>query len=94
LQLTTKKYHNPFNPPIFPPLFTKHLQPAIIQSIKQIPNHPPIQIHINTKHEIPHTIYPTVILHIIPKHTNLILLHQNPKIIEPFKHLTPNTNHY
>ena len=28
------------------------------------------------------------------KHSNLILVDENRKIIEGFKHLTPNTNHY
>ena len=36
----------------------------------------------------------TIILEIMGKHSNLILVDENRKIIEGFKHLTPNTNQY
>ncbi|WP_186308280.1 NFACT family protein, partial [Staphylococcus epidermidis] len=91
---TSLPSHFPFTPPIFPTLFPKHLHPHFIKPIPHLPNHTPIHIHIQTKHQIAHTIYTTIIFQIIPKHTNLILLHHQPKIIQRFKHLTPNTNHY
>ncbi|MEN0324226.1 NFACT family protein [Staphylococcus aureus] len=94
LQLTTKKYDNPFNPPMFARVFRKHLEGGIIESIKQIGNDRRIEIDIKSKDEIGDTIYRTVILEIMGKHSNLILVDENRKIIEGFKHLTPNTNHY
>ncbi|PTG87705.1 hypothetical protein BU645_11910, partial [Staphylococcus chromogenes] len=36
----------------------------------------------------------TMILEIMCKHSNLVLVDENRKIIEGFKHLTPNTNQY
>lgn len=75
-------------------VFRKHLEGGIIESIKQIGNDRRIEIDIKSKDEIGDTIYRTVILEIMGKHSNLILVDENRKIIEGFKHLTPNTNHY
>ncbi|MGT0198036.1 NFACT family protein [Staphylococcus aureus] len=80
-------------PPSFA-CFEKHLEGGIIESIKQIGNDRRIEIDIKSKDEIGDTIYRTVILEIMGKRSNLILVDENRKIIEGFKHLTPNTNHY
>ncbi len=93
LQLTTKKYDNPLIHHVAC-VFRKHLEGGIIESIKQIGNDRRIEIDIKSKDEIGDTIYRTVILEIMGKHSNLILVDENRKIIGGFKHLTPNTNHY
>lgn len=94
LQLTNKKYDNPFNPPMFARVFRKHLEGGIIEDIRQIGNDRRIEIDIKSKDEIGDTTYLTIILEIMGKHSNLILVDNNYKIIEGFKHLTPNTNQY
>ncbi|MBO1199291.1 NFACT family protein [Staphylococcus simiae] len=94
LQLTNKKYDNPFNPPMFARVFRKHLEGGIIEDIRQIGNDRRVEIDIKSKDEIGDTTYRTVILEIMGKHSNLILVDENHKIIEGFKHLTPNTNLY
>ncbi|NHM92532.1 MULTISPECIES: NFACT family protein [Staphylococcus] len=94
IHLTEKKYNNPFEPPMFARVFRKHLEGGIIQSIRQIGNDRRIEIDIMSKDEIGDTIYRTVILEIMGKHSNLILVNEERKIIEGFKHLTPNTNQY
>ena len=94
LHLTNKKYDNPFNPPMFARVFRKHLEGGIVKSIRQIGNDRRVEIDIESKDEIGDTIYRTVILEIMGKHSNLILVDNQYKIIEGFKHLTPNTNQY
>lgn len=94
IHLTEKKYNNPFEPPMFARVFRKHLEGGIIQSIRQIGNDRRIEIDVMSKDEIGDTIYRTVILEIMGKHSNLILVNEKRKIIEGFKHLTPNTNLY
>ncbi|KYH14721.1 Rqc2 family fibronectin-binding protein [Staphylococcus kloosii] len=94
LQLTNKKYDNPFDPPMFTRVFRKHLEGGFIKEIKQIGNDRRIEIDVESKDEIGDTIYRTVILEIMGKHSNLILVDDKRKIIEGFKHLTPNTNQY
>ncbi|MBI5974554.1 Rqc2 family fibronectin-binding protein [Staphylococcus canis] len=94
MHLTEKKYDNPFEPPMFARVFRKHLEGGIIQAIRQIDNDRRIEIDVESKDEIGDTIYRTVILEIMGKHSNLILVNDQYKIIEGFKHLTPNTNQY
>ncbi|MCG3411836.1 NFACT family protein [Staphylococcus massiliensis] len=94
IHITEKKYDNPFDPPMFARVFRKHLEGGIIRAVRQIDNDRRIEIDIKSKDEIGDTIYRTVILEIMGKHSNLILVNDERKIIEGFKHLTPNTNQY
>lgn len=94
IHLTTKKYDNPFEPPMFARVFRKHLEGGIIRAIRQIDNDRRVEIDVESKDEIGDTIHRTVILEIMGKHSNLILVNEEYKIIEGFKHLTPNTNQY
>lgn len=94
LQLTNKKYDNPFDPPMFARVFRKHLEGGFIENIRQIGNDRRVEIDVQSKDEIGDTMHRTIILEIMGKHSNLILVDENRKIIEGFKHLTPNTNQY
>ncbi|MGW9815315.1 Rqc2 family fibronectin-binding protein [Staphylococcus cohnii] len=94
MHLTDKKYDNPFEPPMFARVFRKHLEGGFIKAIRQIGNDRRVEIDIHSKDEIGDTTYRTVILEIMGKHSNLILVDDQRKIIEGFKHLTPNTNQY
>ena len=65
-----------------------------LKAIRQIGNDRRVEIDIHSKDEIGDTTYRTVILEIMGKHSNLMLVDDQRKIIEGFKHLTPNTNQY
>ncbi|SCT73949.1 fibrinogen binding protein [Staphylococcus xylosus] len=94
MHLTNKKYDNPFDPPMFARVFRKHIEGGIVKAVRQIGNDRRVEIDVQSKDEIGDTIYRTIILEIMGKHSNLILVDDNCKIIEGFKHLTPNTNQY
>ncbi|MGW7977462.1 fibronectin-binding domain-containing protein [Staphylococcus xylosus] len=94
MHLTNKKYDNPFDPPMFARVFRKHIEGGIVKAVRQIGNDRRVEIDVQSKDEIGDTIYRTIILEIMGKHSNLILVDDNRKIIEGFKHLTPNTNQY
>lgn len=94
IHLTTKKYDNPFEPPMFARVFRKHLEGGRILAISQIGNDRRIEMDVESKDEIGDTIHRTVILEIMGKHSNLILVNEERKILEGFKHLTPNTNQF
>ena len=79
---------------MFARVFRKHLEGGIIKAIRQIGNDRRVEIDVQSKDEIGDTMYRTIILEIMGKHSNLILVDENRKIIEGFKHLTPNTNQY
>ena len=63
-------------------VFRKHLEGGIVKSIRQIGNDGRVEIDIESKDEIGDTIYRTVILEIMGKHSNLILVDDRYKIIE------------
>lgn len=94
IHLTTKKYDNPFEPPMFARVFRKHLEGGRILAVRQIGNDRRIEMDVESKDEIGDTIHRTVILEIMGKHSNLILVNEERKILEGFKHLTPNTNQF
>ena len=94
MHLTNKKYDNPFDPPKFARVFRKHIEGGIVKAVRQIGNDRRVEIDVQSKDEIGDTIYRTIILEIMGKHSNLILVDDQRKIIEGFKHLTPNTNQY
>ncbi|MCY1038107.1 NFACT family protein [Staphylococcus nepalensis] len=94
MHLTNKKYDNPFEPPMFVRVFRKHLEGGFIKAIRQIGNDRRVELDVQSKDEIGDTIHRTIILEIMGKHSNLILVDEQRKIIEGFKHLTPNTNQY
>ena len=94
MHITAKKYDNPFDPPMFARVFRKHLEGGIIKAIRQIDNDRRVEIDVQSKDEIGDTMHRTIILEIMGKHSNLILVNEDRKIIEGFKHLTPNTNQY
>lgn len=94
MHLTNKKYDNPFDPPMVARVFRKHIEGGIVKAVRQIGNDRRVEIDVQSKDEIGDTIYRTIILEIMGKHSNLILVDDNRKIIEGFKHLTPNTNQY
>lgn len=79
---------------MFARVFRKHLEGGFIQNIRQVGNDRRVEIDVQSKDEIGDTMYRTIILEIMGKHSNLILVDENRKIIEGFKHLTPNTNQY
>ncbi|MDN6611582.1 MAG: NFACT family protein, partial [Staphylococcus equorum] len=94
MHLTNKKYDNPFDPPMFARVFRKHIEGGFIKAVRQIGNDRRVEIDVQSKDEIGDTIHRTIILEIMGKHSNLILVNEQHKIIEGFKHLTPNTNQY
>ncbi|WP_283589462.1 Rqc2 family fibronectin-binding protein [Staphylococcus nepalensis] len=94
MHLTNKKYDNPFEPPMFARVFRKHLEGGFIKAIRQIGNDRRVELDVQSKDEIGDTIHRTIILEIMGKHSNLILVDEQRKIIEGFKHLTLNTNQY
>ncbi|WP_239700373.1 NFACT RNA binding domain-containing protein [Mammaliicoccus sp. D-M17] len=90
--LTTEKYDNPFDPPMFLRVLRKHLDGGIIQSITQIGNDRLVEIDIHSSDEIGDLRKRTIVLEIMGRHSNIILIDGERKIIDGFKHHTPNTN--
>nr|WP_263313558.1 NFACT family protein [Mammaliicoccus sp. Marseille-Q6498] len=90
--LTTEKYDNPFDPPMFLRVLRKHLDGGLVQGITQIGNDRLVEIDIHSRDEIGDLRKRTLILEIMGRHSNIILVDGDRKIIDGFKHHTPNTN--
>lgn len=90
--LTAEKFDNPFDPPMFLRVLRKHLDGGIIQSITQIGNDRLVEIDVHSRDEIGDLRKRTIVLEIMGRHSNIILIDGDRKIIDGFKHHTPNTN--
>lgn len=92
MHITNKQFDNPFEPPMFLRVLRKHIEGGIIEHIKQIGNDRIVHFIINNTDEIGDRIKRHLYLEIMGKHSNIILTDENNKILDSFKHLTPNTN--
>lgn len=90
--ITNEKFDNPFDPPMFLRVLRKHIDGGIIKSIEQIGNDRLVEINIQSRDEIGDLRTRTLILEIMGRHSNIILVDNERKIIDGFKHHTPNTN--
>ncbi|HCD18517.1 NFACT family protein [Macrococcoides caseolyticum] len=92
MQITNNQLDNPFEPPMFLRVLRKHIEGGIVERIEQIGNDRIVHFTINNTDEIGDRIKRHLYLEIMGKHSNLILTDDSNKILDSFKHLTPNTN--
>ncbi|WP_209122443.1 NFACT family protein [Alkalihalobacillus sp. BA299] len=91
IHLTTEKYENPQEPPMFCMLLRKHLEGSFIEKIKQIEMERIITIDIKGKDELGDTTYKTLIIEIMGRHSNITLIDKDSKkIIDSIKHISPS----
>lgn len=92
MQITNNQLDNPFEPPMFLRVLRKHIEGGIVERIEQIGNDRIVHFTINNTDEIGDPIKRHLYLEIMGKHSNIILTDDSNKILDSFKHLTPNTN--
>ncbi|BAH17500.1 Rqc2 family fibronectin-binding protein [Macrococcoides caseolyticum] len=92
MQITNNQLDNPFEPPMFLRVLRKHIEGGIVERIEQIGNDRIVHFTINNTDEIGDRIKRHLYLEIMGKHSNIILTDDSNKILDSFKHLTPNTN--
>ncbi|WP_078430681.1 Rqc2 family fibronectin-binding protein [Alkalihalobacterium alkalinitrilicum] len=91
IHLTTEKYENPQEPPMFCMLLRKHLEGSFIEKIEQIDMERIITIDIKGKDELGDTTYKTLIIEIMGRHSNITLVDKDSKkIIDSIKHISPS----
>ncbi len=87
IHLTTTRSANPPTPPMFCMLLRKHVTGGRIVSIMQ-PNFERIVIlHIETYNELGDLTIKQLVIEIMGRHSNIILLNENSKIIDSIKHI-------
>lgn len=92
MQITNNQLDNPFEPPMFLRVLRKHIEGGIVERIEQMGNDRIVHFTIKNTDEIGDRIKRHLYLEIMGKHSNIILTDNNNKILDSFKHLTPNTN--
>lgn len=95
LYLTTASFENPQEPPTFCMLLRKHLEGAVLESVRQVDYERIVHINFRAKNEIGDDIYKRLIIEIMGKHSNIILIEtENGTILDAIKRLTPAVNRY
>lgn len=81
VQLTNITRKNPEQPPMFCMLMRKHLTGSYIRDIKQIDFDRIIEITFECKDELETTVNKSIIIEIMGKHSNIIFMNTDTKII-------------
>src|SRR5690625_779500 len=95
LHLTEDTFTNPEEPQRLCMLVRKHLSRAIVQEIEQYDLERIVTFKFKTFDEIGDAVNKTAIVEIMGRHSNVVLLHENKKIIiDCIKHVPPAQNRY
>ena len=87
IHLTKIQRENPMTPPMLCMLMRKHLSGGIIKDIKQSGFDRVIRIFIETRNELGDLCRKSVIIEIMGRHSNIILVDENNKIMDSAKHI-------
>lgn len=87
IQFTQASYENPKTPPMFCMFLRKHLGSARLIEIKQIAMDRIVHLVFETLNELGDLVKITVALEIMGRHSNIIIVDQNGRIMESIKHV-------
>lgn len=87
MHLTTNSKTNPLNAPNFCMLLRKHLIGSKIKSISTPSLERVVTIELETFNELNDLIIKKLVIELMGKHSNIILLNENNKIIDSLRHL-------
>ncbi len=88
IHLTEKKYTNPLTPPDFVMLLRKHLGQGKLICIDQVGLDRTVALRFETHNELGDTVIKKLILEIMGRHSNLILVDQNEKVVEAVRRVS------
>ena len=92
LNLTDKKYENPPQPPMFCMLLRKHLGGGKITKVEQVEFERIIIFHIESYDELGDLTTKKLIVEIMGKHSNIILVNKDERIIDSVKRIDISTS--
>ncbi len=87
--LTNINYPNPLEPPVLCMLMRKQLTGGRIREIRQVDGDRIVHIDMETVNEMGDRVLRRLVLEIMGRHSNLILLDENGRIIEAARHVNP-----
>lgn len=94
IHITEQNMENPKVPPTFCMILRKYLQDGILLEVNQINFDRIIELKIQSRDELGYSTDFYLVTEIMGKHSNIILLNNNRKIIDSIKHIGSNINRY
>ena len=88
IHLTPHKKPNPLEPPMFCRLLRKHIGGGRIVDIRQIGGDRILEIDIDTLDELGDRVIRTLVVELMGKHSNIMLLRDDGRIIDSARHVT------
>lgn len=86
--LTQMKFSNPLEPPMFCMLLRKQLLSGRVLAVKQIGGDRVIHIDVDTVDEMGDHVLRRIILEIMGRHSNLIVVDENDRILDAARHVS------
>ena len=87
IQFTQASFENPKTPPMFCMFLRKHLGSARLVEIRQISMDRIVHLGFETLNELGDLVRITVAVEIMGRHSNIIVVDQNGRIMESIKHV-------
>lgn len=87
VQITSARFENPIEPPMFCMLMRKHLLGARITQINQVNGDRILKIDFDTLNEMGDTVQKVLYLEIMGRYSNLTLVDENGMIIDCIRHV-------
>lgn len=94
VHITEQAMENPKVPPTFCMILRKYLQDGILLEVNQINFDRIIELRIQSKDELGYFADFYLLTEIMGKHSNIILLNSERKIVDAIKHIGSNMNRY
>ena len=85
--LTRETFSNPLEPPALCMLMRKQLQGARVESVRQVDGDRIIHVDFDAVNEMGDHVRRRVVLEIMGRHSNLLLLDENSRILEAARHV-------
>jgi predicted ribosome quality control (RQC) complex YloA/Tae2 family protein len=94
LHLTAIEKKNPPAPPTFCMLLRKYIEGGRITAIRQVGRDRICRITINATDELGNPVDFTLVAEVMSKHSNLVLLHPNGRIVDAIRRVSEEVNRY
>ncbi len=92
IHLTEKQYENPETPPVFCMLLRKHLSGGIVKGIYTNGFERIITLEVESTDELGDRSVKKLVIEIMGRHSNIVLLNKDDKIIDAIKHVDIEVN--
>ena len=94
LHLTDERPSNPEHAPMFCMLLRKHLEQAVLLDIQQVENDRIVELHFTGRDELGDSQVYRLIIELMGRHSNVILVNGQDRIIDCLKHVPMALNSY